>query len=481
MASSGTLELSEAERRFAHGLTARLRRAWKRVLRFERQWSMTGPALFAVVAGALLIYNHTEQQVTDLVFWLGLGLIGAVFIWMLENNFRQSRVDVITRLYNRIQLQEDLADVPDSRGDHRMLMLLELDGLGAYKDRRGFEATDELLKGFAGELSGIVDQLGGGAYRIDDTHFCALVPIAGRQPGEIVMAILASTEVDSGEPQIPIYRPHGSSTVPDETTDHEIALKLAAERLAVQRQRQRRSAKRQAADVLVSVLTARRPELDDHIRSVAFRTISVGRVLSLSEAQLDDVVTAARLQNIGLMAVPDSVLDKDGSLTDEEARVIRRHPAAGAAIIAASPALGSVAGLVRSSCEHFDGHGFPEGLSGEEIPLGSRIVAVCVAFTALTSPRPHRPASTDEEALAILRSCAGAQFDPAVVEALAEDLGDELSAQLVQTAGDGTREEGDRGRSRLAEESAEDGGDDRGGLRSDLPLGSAELEEAPTA
>jgi HD-GYP domain-containing protein (c-di-GMP phosphodiesterase class II) len=480
MASSGTLALSEAERTFAYGLRARLRGAWKRLLRFERQSSMTGPALFAVVAGALLVYNHTEQQVTDLVFWLGLGLIGAVFIWMLENNFRQSRVDRITGLYNRLQLQEDLAEIPESRGDHRTLMLLELDGLGAYKDRRGFEASDVLLKGFAGELSGIVEQLGGMAYRIDDGHFCALVPAAGRQPGEIVMAILGSTEVESGDKQIPIYRPHGSVTLPDEAPEHGVALKLASERLAVQRERQRRSAKRQAADVLVSVLTARRPELDDHIRSVAFRTISVGRALDLGEGQLDDVVTAARLQNIGLMAVPDSVLDKEGSLTEEEAKIIRRHPAAGAAIIAASPALASVAGLVRSSCEHFDGHGYPEGLSGENIPLGSRIVAVCVAFTALTSPRPHRPASTDEEALAILRSCAGAQFDPEVVEALAEDLGDELETQLVQTAGNGSQE-GDRRRSRRSESPTEDGRGDRRGLRSDLPLGSPELEEAPTA
>jgi two-component system cell cycle response regulator len=481
MASPGTLELSDVERRFAHGLTARLRRAWKRAIRFERQWSMTGPALFAVVAGALLVYNHTEQQVTDLVFWLGLGLIGAVFTWMLENNFRQSRVDRITGIYNRLQLQEDLAEIPESRGDHRTLMLLELDGLGAYKDRRGFEATDELLKSFARELSGIVEQLGGTAYRIDDAHFCGLLPTAGRQPGEIVMAILASTEIESGESQIPIYRPHGSVTVPDEATDHELALKVAAERLAVQRERQRRSAKRQAADVLVSVLTARRPELDDHIRSVAFRTISVGRVLALSEGQLDDVVTAARLQNIGLMAVPDRVLDKEGSLTEEEAKVIRRHPSAGAAIIAASPALVSVAGLVRSSCEHFDGHGYPDGLSGEEIPLGARIVAVCVAFTALTSPRPHRPASSDEEALATLRSCAGAQFDPEVVEALAEDLSEELAAQLGQTAGNGAGKEADGGGPRGPAESPEDGRGDRGGLRSDLPFGSTELEEAPAS
>src|SRR5436190_13930790 len=93
----------------AAGLARALRRAWKWFVRFERQWSMAGPALFAMVALALLVYNHLERQVTDLAFWLGLGLIGSVFIWMLESNQRTARLDPVTGLANRIHLHEDLA------------------------------------------------------------------------------------------------------------------------------------------------------------------------------------------------------------------------------------------------------------------------------------------------------------------------------------------------------------------------------------
>jgi HD-GYP domain-containing protein (c-di-GMP phosphodiesterase class II) len=402
-------------------------RAWRRAVRFEREWHAAAPSLFAGLALALLLYNHVERQVTDVAFWLGLALIGTVFVWLLQNNRRQSRLDPVSSLPNRLQLQDDLREGLASSREQRTLVLLELEGLSAYRDRYGYEAGDELLGAFAHELCRVGDLLGGTAYRMEAGQFCALLPTGGRQPGEIVMAIsVAADEVDS---ETPGNRPNGTVTLPDEAGDPDAALKLASERLAAHRQRQRRSTKRQAQDALTMVLGARRPELESHVRAVAFRAISVGRLLGLGQSELDDVVSAAKLQNIGLMSVPDSILDKPASLTPEESEVIRRHPAVGAAIISAAPALESVAALVRASCEHYDGSGYPDGLAGEAIPLGSRIVAVCVAYTALTSERPYRPARTPEEALEVVSSAAGAQFDPRVVQALAEDLSDEDSRQ----------------------------------------------------
>jgi HD-GYP domain-containing protein (c-di-GMP phosphodiesterase class II) len=420
-----SVEDEQASATSATGLSVHARRAWKRVVRFERQWSALGPTVFAVVAGVLLVYNHVQQQVTDLVFWLGLALIASVFTWMLQNNRRQSRLEAVTGLANRLQLRDDLADMLALSNDRRTLVLLELEGLAAYRDRFGFEAGDELLRRFARELTSVVDYLGGTAYRVDGGQFCALLPTGERQPGEIMMAI--SVSADNDDDETPINRPHGEVTLPDDASDPDLALQIAGRRLAAHKQRQRRSAKRQAHDVLVAVLSARRPELQAHLRAVAFRAIAIGRLLGLGQGQLDDVVSAARLQNIGLLSVPDAVLDKPSSLSPTESELIRGHASAGAGIISSAPALASVAALVRSSCEHFDGSGYPDSLAGEAIPLGSRIVAVCVAFTALTSKRPYRPARTPEEALAVLRSCAGTQFDPRVVEALAEDLADEVS------------------------------------------------------
>jgi HD-GYP domain-containing protein (c-di-GMP phosphodiesterase class II) len=90
-----------------------------------------------------------------------------------------------------------------------------------------------------------------------------------------------------------------------------------------------------------------------------------------------------------------------------------------------APGLAPVAALVRAGSEHFDGSGFPDGLAGEEIPLGARIIAVAVAYAALTGPRPYRDAVSAEDALKELRRCAGTQFDPRVVEVLAAELSEE--------------------------------------------------------
>ena len=103
---------------------------------------------------------------------------------------------------------------------------------------------------------------------------------------------------------------------------------------------------------------------------------------------------------------------------------MREHTVAGDRILSAAPALGTVARLVRSSHERYDGRGYPDRLMGEEIPLGARIVAVCDAFHAMTSDRPYRRAVSIADALAELRRCAGRQFDPMVVAAV---------TQLVET------------------------------------------------
>jgi len=107
---------------------------------------------------------------------------------------------------------------------------------------------------------------------------------------------------------------------------------------------------------------------------------------------------------------------------------IHRHTVVGERILRASPGFRSVAALVRSSHENWDGSGYPDGLAGEAIPLASRIVHGCNAFVAMTSPRPHRPALDEEAALAELERCAGPQFDPTVVRVLSAHVRERLEA-----------------------------------------------------
>lgn len=397
---------------------SRLRRTWTRLRAFEREWSVAGPAVFVVIAAALLIYNHASQRVPELAFWLGLALIGSVFAWLLEDNHHRAVVDAVTGLANRLQLRRDLRDLASS-GDQQTMVLLELEGVTDYRDRLGFQASDDLLHGFSRNLADIVGHLGGKAYRVDGDQFCALVPAKDRESGEIAMALFVSGAKDD---ETVLGRAHGVVSLPDDADDADQAMRLAGQRLAADKRLQHQSAKHQAHDALMAILNARRPEMGPHLRAVAYHAISLGRNLGLSREQLDDLVFAARLQNVGMLSVPDAVIESQSHLPAAESIVIRNLPGAGAEIIASAPALASVATLVRSSHEHYDGSGYPDGIAGDQIPLGSRILAVCVAYVVLTAKRADQRALSQDRALAELRRSAGTEFDPRIVEALADDL-----------------------------------------------------------
>jgi diguanylate cyclase (GGDEF)-like protein len=412
-----------------------IRKAWSAVLGPSGWRSIVGPLAFAVVGVALLVYDHLNQRVPALVFWLTLGLIVTVFVRMLETNRRQSRElaqqrrdavnDPITGLRNRRSLEADIGAAAAAPGAGWVLVLLELEGLEAHNDRLGYSAGDEILRGAARQLAEAVVSLGGIAYRVAASRLAVLVPIAERQVGEIV---LAATGTHDEEAEVLTGRSYGEVTIPAEAADAETALQIASRRLAAHRQRRHRSARRQAHAVLMAALDARRPELRDR-RVTAYRAISLARRLGMEREAIDDIALAAELQSVGLLTIPDRVLEKE-ALDEAERALVNSHTAEGARIVSAAPGLAEVARLVRSSAERFDGSGYPDGLAGESIPLGARVIAAAVAFAAMTEPRPHRRPVDPGEALAELRRNSGSQFDPRVVEALAVDLAEESAPAL---------------------------------------------------
>jgi putative nucleotidyltransferase with HDIG domain len=153
-----------------------------------------------------------------------------------------------------------------------------------------------------------------------------------------------------------------------------------------------------------------------HSRRVTRHSYRIARRLGLPEAEAAKIRTAAALHDVGKMETPREVLNKPERLTDEEFRVIRRHPVDGARMVAE---LGDdeLTAMVRSHHERLDGGGYPDGLVGGAIPLGARVIAVADTFDALTSSRPYRPGCRHKKALDILRAEAGTQLDPEVVSA----------------------------------------------------------------
>lgn len=156
-----------------------------------------------------------------------------------------------------------------------------------------------------------------------------------------------------------------------------------------------------------------------HGRRVAHYTRLIAGAMGLPEAEVDSVSEAALLHDLGKIGIPDRILTKPEHLTSEESAVVQKHPAAGADILRSIPHLRRHALAVRHHHERFDGHGYPDGLRGTDIPLAARIIAVADAFDALGSNRSYRRGVGADQALNIIAQAAGSHFDPDVAAAIA--------------------------------------------------------------
>jgi two-component system cell cycle response regulator len=181
--------------------------------------------------------------------------------------------------------------------------------------------------------------------------------------------------------------------------------------------REREEAADDAIAVLIAAMSAHDEATADHSLGVADLAERVADEMRLPERQRALVQHAARVHDVGKLAIPGEVLRKPDTLTPAERELIETHPARGAEVLRRATALVELASVVHASHERWDGEGYPRRLAGQEIPLASRIVAVCDAYDAMVSDRPYRSARTHEEAVAELRRMAGSQFDPHVVEA----------------------------------------------------------------
>ena len=386
---------------------------------------VTVPVGCGLVAVQLLVYDHFEQVnigAVSLASWALLLALARMALAFLENQHalsmthNEARTDSLTGLRNRRSLMADLEVqfALATPASPRALLLFDLDGFKEYNDAFGHPAGDGLLERLAARLSETVGP-SGHAYRLGGDEFCALV--APDRDGVEALLVACSAALNERGEGFEVTCSFGSVLLPEEASSPSQALQLADRRMYARKGGRRMSAGRQSRDVLLRTLSERRPDLHLRLRDIGELALAVGRELQMGPESLDEVARAAELHDVGKIAVPDAILDKPGSLDPVEWSFMRRHPLIGERILLAAPALRPVARLVRSSHERWDGGGYPDGLRGDDIPLGARVVAVCDAFDAMTTERPYRDSVSEDDAIAELRRCAGTQFDPVVVAA----------------------------------------------------------------
>jgi two-component system cell cycle response regulator len=399
--------------------------------RLEGMRLLAMPALFALVPVGLLVYGNLEPMNTPALVLAAAALVVAIvrMAYTFSNTLRvtaeataASLTDSLTGLGNRRALLSELdAELADAREtDSTVLVMFDLDGFKDYNDTFGHPAGDALLVRLGRRLDQAVAGCGS-AYRLGGDEFCALLrPGPDRVGDDVGRAVAALHERGEG---FDVSSSHGTVVLPAEARDSARALQLADQRLYAQKGvRRRQATTQQVRDVLLQMVSERTPELRHHIDDVASLALGVGRRLGLRAHELNEAVRAAELHDMGKMAIPDALLLKPGPLDAAEWEFMRQHTVIGERMLHMAPALAGVARLVRWSHERVGGGGYPDGLVGDEIPLGARIVAVCDAFDAMTSDRPYRRAMSADAAITELVRHAGTQFDAEVIAAFQAEL-----------------------------------------------------------
>jgi two-component system, cell cycle response regulator len=366
----------------------------------------------AVLALALLVAGSGRigtGAVVLSVATLAISLVRMAYAVALEEHLETTRTqaltDELTGLGNRRLLLghlEQTLGVATARTPSA-LVLFDLDGFKLYNDTFGHPAGDQLLTRLARQLELAVGEHGR-AYRLGGDEFCALL---------------------TGDPRTLDERlssSYGLALLPHEAQSSSSALALADRRMYEQKDAERRSTRLQMRDLLLTVVEEQRPDLHMHSAEVSRLCREVGARLGMTVKEIDLVGLAAELHDIGKVAIPDSIVGKAGPLDATEWELMKTHPLVGERLLSSVRPLRSLAPIVRSAHERWDGGGYPDGLAAELIPLASRVITACDAYDAMISDRPYAQALTSEAAIAELQRNAGTQFDPDVVEALVATL-----------------------------------------------------------
>jgi diguanylate cyclase (GGDEF)-like protein/putative nucleotidyltransferase with HDIG domain len=431
------------------------RRSLHSLARSNVRWTVVPFSLMASAALMLVVLWQRSP-------FLSVALVGPLLAIQLYqraivralNAMKLALTDPLTGLGNHRHFHERLERELRHARERRLpltLCLVDIDDFKRVNDRFGHPAGDRILSQLATRL-----RQSGEAFRLGGDEFALLLPgydeEAALTAASSVVDRIAALDLDQAGS---VTVSAGLATSPQHAADRDELIRLADSALywAKEYGKNRvrafrpdvielaelkrlasgpdRAARFRAAASLARAVDARDVYTGSHSQRVAELAARTARRLGLPEEDIELTRLAASLHDLGKLAVPEEILRKPGPLTDPERIVLERHPQIGFRMLE-SLGVDPVADWVLHHHERWDGSGYPDGLPGAQIPLGARIIFVADAYDAMTSVRVYRRRVAPSEAIAELERCAGSQFDPAIVSALAGELA--LETELAALA-----------------------------------------------
>lgn len=336
--------------------------------------------------------------------------------------------DLLTGLYNRRFMEEQI-QLLDNAGQLPLAIIIgDLNGLKLSNDVFGYEEGDRLLQRAAATLREICppDAVLG---RWGGDEFLALIPRTSLSEAEKIMQAVKSNTYTNNTGRLRLSISMGCSAKEQIGECFTAKLKEAEEWMYQQKLTKGKSYRNSIISAMLATLFEKSNETEEHAQRLKYYCSVLGSELKCSGREMQQLAVLAMLHDIGKIGISESILQKPGSLTDEEWREMRKHPEIGYRIASNINELVYVAENILHHHERWDGEGYPDGLAGKEIPLVCRILAVADSYDAMTNTRVYRAAMSREAAIRELKLNAGTQFDPRVIEVFLNILAREAAGE----------------------------------------------------
>ncbi|SHK52943.1 PAS domain S-box-containing protein/diguanylate cyclase (GGDEF) domain-containing protein [Clostridium cavendishii DSM 21758] len=340
---------------------------------------------------------------------------------MEEELIKLSCIDTLTGLYNRAYFEKEAVRLNQEQYLPLSIIMGDVNGLKIVNDTLGHLEGDEYLKTIASTIKAIFNG-NTSIFRWGGDEVAILLPnIDEAEANNICKKIFKACKNYNYKP-IPLSISLGTSSRYNLDKSINDMLKEAEDKVYRQKLVHSKSVRGSLIDSLQMTLAEKSEETEKHTMRLVENAITMGEYYNFTTAQLDELALLASLHDIGKIGIPETILNKPGKLTYEEMEIMKTHTEIGFRIAQASQDLAYIANQILTHHERWDGKGYPLGLSGNQIPINSRIISIIDSYDAMTNDRVYKKAISKEDSMKELRRCSGTQFDPEIVEVFIKNI-----------------------------------------------------------